>query len=341
VQDPDVVVSMDYCLTDVWAVLPERIVERATIVVENGQIVSVVEDGAATGHAVSGRGSVCIPGIVDVHHVGWIDDSASPTGITTQFHALPLGSHPDSDDRRALEQLQCAGPTPGDLSAGVDHRPIVCVGPTDASALADGERCAHLCTPERGTLVVSVVDAGLTDDAEAGLTWFTIQARARRVRLLAHAPATADDIDRAVDWGATAIEFPTTIEAARRAHARGMSVVASAADIVATPTNPTAISPLALIELGLCDALASVDDASSLVDAVSLLVLRGICDLRGAVRLVTSGPAELVGLTDRGRLAAGLRGDLVLLHPDREHFRVRRIFRAGNPSAATSGHVAS
>jgi alpha-D-ribose 1-methylphosphonate 5-triphosphate diphosphatase len=107
-----------------------------------------------------------------------------------------------------------------------------------------------------------------------------------------------------------------------------------------TPANPTAISPLALIELGLCDALASVDDASSLVDAVSLLVLRGICDLRGAVRLVTSGPAEVVGLTDRGRLAAGLRGDLVLLHPDREHFRIRRVLRAGSPSAVTSGHVA-
>lgn len=336
---------MDYCLTDVWAVLPERIVEHATIVVENGHIVSVVEDGPPTDSAISGRGSVCIPGIVDTHHVGWIDDSASPTGVTTQFHALPFGSHPDSDEGRALERLLCAGPTPHDLSAAVDHRPIVCIDLADASALAAGERCARICTSERGALIVSFFENGatckLSGDAEAGLAWFTIQALARRVRLLARAPATADDIDHAVDWGATSIEFPTTIEAARRAHERGMSVLASAADIVATPTNPTAISPLALIELGLCDALASVDDASSLVDAVSLLVLRGICDLRGAIRLVTSGPAELVGLTDRGRLAAGLRGDLVLLHPDREHFRIRRIFRAGNPSTATLGHLSN
>lgn len=345
VQVPDVVVSMDYCLTDVWAVLPERIVERATIVVEDGHIVSVIEDGPATARAMSGRGSVCIPGIVDAHNVGCIDDSTSPTGVTTQFHALPFGSHPDSGERRALEQLLCTCPTPGDLSASIDHRPIVCIDLADASALADGERCARLCTSERGDLVVSVAENGaaygLTGDAEAGLAWFTIQALARRVRLLAHAPATADDIDRAVDWGATGIEFPTTIDAARRAHERGMSVLASGADIVTTPTNPTAISPLALIELGLCDALASVDDASSLVDVVSLLVLRGTCDLRSAVRLVTSGPAELVGLTDRGRLVAGLRGDLVLLHPDREHFRVRRILRVGTPCPATGGHLAS
>ncbi len=331
---------MDYCVTDVWAVLPERIVERATIVIEDGHIVSVVEDGPTTTRAMSGRGSVCIPGIVDAHNIGGVDNSTDPTGITTQFHALPFGSHPDSAERRTLERLLCTCPTPDDLSTGVDHRPIVCIDLANSSALADGERCARLCTSERGDLVVSLLESGaareFTGDTEAELAWFTIQALARRVRLLARGPATADDIDRAVDWGATAIEFPTTIEAARRAHERGMSVLASAADIVARPTKPTAVSPLALIELGLCDALASVDDTSSLVDAVSLLVLHGVCDLRRAVRLVTSGPAELVGLSDRGRLAAGLRGDLVLLHPDREHFRIRRIFRAGTPSAVTS-----
>lgn len=149
-------------------------------------------------------------------------------------------------------------------------------------------------------------------------------------------PVTADDVDRAVDLGAGAVEYPATIEAARRAHERGLAVIGSAADIVATSDVPIVISPLALIELGLCDALSSAARPTSLLEAVSLLVLRGVCDLRSAVKLVTSAPAGIAGLADRGRLVSGQRGDLVLLRPDREHFRVRCVFRAGEPTGVST-----
>jgi alpha-D-ribose 1-methylphosphonate 5-triphosphate diphosphatase len=186
-----------------------------------------------------------------------------------------------------------------------------------------------------GPVLVSVDASGLTASADSDdpeLEWFTVQALAQRVRLVVHGPATADDIDRAVDWGAGAVENPTTIEAARRAHERGLAVIGSAADIVSISGAPTAISPLALIELGLCDALSSADQTASLLDAVSLLVLRGICDLRSAVELGTSAPARIAGRNDRGRLVSGQRGDLVLVRPDREHFRVRAVIRAGEPA---------
>ncbi len=337
----DVVVSMEYCLTEVWAVLPERVVERATIVVEDGLIVSVVENGPATPGAFSGRGGVCIPGIVDAHNVSNLEYSEASTGVTTQLHALRRSAAGDNGDT-TLAQVLCERVDANRSMGSTDHRPILVVDLDDHSGLAEAERCARACVSERGTLVVAVAEhdttAGRDVAAEALLAWFTIQALAQRLRLLAIAPATADDVDRAVDWGATAIEFPTSIDAARRAHERGMHVIASASDVVMAPSVPTAVSPLALIELGLCDALASVERSSSLVDAVSLLVLRGICDLRSAVRLVTSNPAEVTGLTDRGRLASGLRGDLVLLHPDRERFRVRHSFRAG---VAEPAHLAS
>lgn len=327
---------MDYCLTDVWAVLPDRIVERATIVVEDGHIASVIESGTPRGRSISGQGSVCIPGVVDAHSTLDLTPPADAGGITTQFHALCFGNSPASD-RVDLEQVLCAGATPPDPSAPVDHRPILCVDTSDAAALLDAERCARACGNDPGRLVVSIADhsseiaAGdrTGDDIETALDWFTIQAVARRLQLVSRAPSSADDVDRAVDWGAGAVEFPVTLEAARRARARGLGIVAAAPGVVSTLDAPTAISPLALIELGLCDALASLDRPGSLVDAVSLLVLRGVCDLRGAVALVTSAPADLVGLVDRGRLGAGLRGDLVLLRPEREHFRVHQTFRAG------------
>lgn len=340
----DVVVAMDYCLTDVWAVLPDRIVERATIVVEDGRIAGVVEDGPARGRSISGQGSVCIPGIVDVHSSLDLTPSAEAAGITTQFHALRYeGTH--HCDQPELEQILCAGVTPPDPSAPVDHRPVICVDSSDADSLCHAERSARACRSDCGHLIVSIADrtpaTGAGADIETALGWFTIQAVARRLKLVSRAPATADDIDRAVDWGAGAVEFPLTLEAARRARERGLGIIAAAPGVVSTLDVPTAISPLALIELGLCDALASVDRPGSLVDAVSLLVLQGVCDLRGAVALVTATPADLVGLSDRGRLSAGRRGDLVLLRPEREHFGVRQTFRVGVPATATHGTLAS
>ena len=49
--------------------------------------------------------------------------------------------------------------------------------------------------------------------------------------------------------------------------------------------------------------------------------------LAEAVRAAAANPAGLLGLTDRGRLAAGLRADLVEL--DASSFAVRRVMRAG------------
>ena len=324
-------VARDYCVSDVWAVLPERIVERATIVVEDGLIVSLVESGATTGRPIRGRGSVCIPGIVDIHSDVGIDTSPVDHAITTQLHVLGFsGSATDGASETRLR----AG---SDATSAIDHRPLLCID--DPTVVDDVARCASVCAAHNGAVVVSVAASSLTendaDSVDPALDWFTVQAMAQRLRLIVRGPVTADDVDRAVDLGAGAVEYPATIEAARRAHERGLAVIGSAADIVARSDVPTVISPLALIELGLCDALSSAARPTSLLEAVSLLVLRGVCDLRTAVKLVTSAPAGIAGLADRGRLVSGQRGDLVLLRPDREHFRVHGVFTVGEPAAVS------
>ena len=341
----DVVVAMDYCLTDVWAVLPDRIVERATIVVRDGLITSLVENGPTHGHPISGQGSVCIPGIVDVHSAAGLQVDLH--GVTTQFHAIGFGDR--SGGSSALEHALCSGAMPLDPASPIDHRPLVCIDLDRSGDLEEATRCVRACTRDSGGLVVSIVDvigngsasAQCVNERAATLDWFAIQAVAHRIRLISRGPVTADDVDRAVDWGAIAVAFPATIEAARRAHERGLHVLGSATELIARPDVPAVISPFSLVELGLCDALASAERPSSLVDAVSLLVLRGVCDLRSAVALVTSVPADIAGLTDRGRLAVGRRGDLVLLRPDREHFQIRQVFRAGDPLPADHGTLAS
>ena len=52
-----------------------------------------------------------------------------------------------------------------------------------------------------------------------------------------------------------------------------------------------------------------------------------MCDIPQAIRLVTSGPADTVGLTDRGRLEPGLRGDLALVAFEGAWPTVRAVFR--------------
>jgi N-acyl-D-amino-acid deacylase len=70
---------------------------------------------------------------------------------------------------------------------------------------------------------------------------------------------------------------------------------------------------------------------------------RGCLDLEEAIRKMTSYPASLLGLEDRGRLGVGLRADLVLFDPerieDRATFEEPRVLPAGVDLVAINGRV--
>lgn len=64
-------------------------------------------------------------------------------------------------------------------------------------------------------------------------------------------------------------------------------------------------------------ALVSEDKPGALVEAAFWLVEAGLCDLPLAWALLSEQPAQIAGLRDRGRLAAGLRADLLVVNPKR------------------------
>jgi alpha-D-ribose 1-methylphosphonate 5-triphosphate diphosphatase len=72
-----------------------------------------------------------------------------------------------------------------------------------------------------------------------------------------------------------------------------------------------AAAPLA--ERGLVTVLASDYVWPAMAEAAFVLAGRGVLDLAGAWALVSANPAEAAGLADRGRLAPGLRGDVVVV----------------------------
>jgi alpha-D-ribose 1-methylphosphonate 5-triphosphate diphosphatase len=67
------------------------------------------------------------------------------------------------------------------------------------------------------------------------------------------------------------------------------------------------------VELGLCDVIASDYLPSAMLASAFQMAAEGCCSLGRAIGLITSGPAGLAGLDDRGRLEVGRRADLVLV----------------------------
>jgi alpha-D-ribose 1-methylphosphonate 5-triphosphate diphosphatase len=84
------------------------------------------------------------------------------------------------------------------------------------------------------------------------------------------------------------------------------------------------------IEAGLVDCLAADYHPATLLQAAFGLAHGRTLGLPAAVRLVTAGPAAALGLTDRGRIAPGLRADLCLVEAGPRP-RVRGVLRGGAP----------
>lgn len=113
--------------------------------------------------------------------------------------------------------------------------------------------------------------------------------------------------------GARIAELPLTHEAAAAARAMGDPVVASAQDVLQT-TSTTKIAAKDLIRAGLCDALASCDSYPALHRAAFALVDQGLRSLPAAWAMISTRPAEIMRLPDRGRLDLGQRADLVVIN---------------------------
>ncbi len=113
--------------------------------------------------------------------------------------------------------------------------------------------------------------------------------------------------------GATVAEFPLTHRAALAAHAMFGPVIMGAPNVVRGQSQAGNASATDLVAAGLCDALVSDYHVPALPMAVWALVDRGILTLPQAWKLISSGPAQILRMTDRGRLEPGMRADLVVI----------------------------
>ncbi|MCM2504371.1 alpha-D-ribose 1-methylphosphonate 5-triphosphate diphosphatase [Aureimonas altamirensis] len=137
------------------------------------------------------------------------------------------------------------------------------------------------------------------------------RCRERAIPIASHDDATAEHVAEGVELGIRLAEFPTTREAARLSHEAGMSVLMGAPNVVRGRSHSGNISARDLVETGHLDILSSDYVPFSLLQAAFLLAEDDIMSLPDAIALVTDTPAKAAGMNDRGRLAPGLRADMV------------------------------
>jgi alpha-D-ribose 1-methylphosphonate 5-triphosphate diphosphatase len=153
---------------------------------------------------------------------------------------------------------------------------------------------------------------------------------ARGIVLASHDDATSAHVDEAIAQGIRVAEFPTTLEAANASKGAGLGVLMGAPNVMRGASHSGNVSARALAEHGLLDILSSDYIPFSLIQSAFFLgeVVDGI-SLPQAMAMVSKNPADAVGLTDRGVVEAGRRGDLVRVRVDEHVPVVRTVWREG------------
>lgn len=116
--------------------------------------------------------------------------------------------------------------------------------------------------------------------------------------------------------GIAVAEFPINEETAREAAAAGEAIVFGAPNVVRGGSHTGCPAAEEMVREGLCTILASDYYYPALPLAPFLLAERGATSLPEAWKLVSENPATALGLSDRGRIAPGLRADLVIIRPE-------------------------
>ncbi|MFC0410472.1 alpha-D-ribose 1-methylphosphonate 5-triphosphate diphosphatase [Roseomonas elaeocarpi] len=136
-----------------------------------------------------------------------------------------------------------------------------------------------------------------------------------RVPLAAHDDWDAAEIRRNSADGIRISEFPVSLAAAEAARREGMTVIVGAPNLVRGGSHSGNVAARTLVEAGLADAIASDYVPPAMLEAAWKLALDPEIGLARAVAMVTANPAAMAGLSDRGRIAVGLRADLVRVRP--------------------------
>ncbi|MBL6080613.1 alpha-D-ribose 1-methylphosphonate 5-triphosphate diphosphatase [Belnapia sp. T18] len=289
-------------------------------------------------------------------------------GITTAFLGVTLSWEPGLRSlgmwRALMAALDEVGPLPLDLRvhcrfeadnldalddalAGIaagrihllgfnDHTPSILKKLGNAKELAKYAGRAGLSPDEFRDLIERV--AARRPEVPAARARMAAAAAAAGIPMLSHDDATLEDRALYRDLGARLCEFPMAEAVAADARAHGEAVVMGAPNVVRGGSHLGWASAAPLAERGLVTILASDYHWPALLEAPFAMARRGRLSLAEAWTLVSANPAAAAGLTDRGALHPGMRGDVVIVDPAGP--RVLACFVAGEAAFLAGDAVA-
>ncbi len=263
-------------------------------------------------------------------------------GITTAFHGVTLSWEPglrSADAWRAvldglgarrwtcdmrvhlrweaynLDALEMAI---GDIAAGRvhllafnDHTPSILKKIADATTGAKyADRAGMALAPFRA---LAERIGGRAAEVPGALKRIGAAARAAGIPMASHDDDSIAVRDGFRAEGARICEFPMAEEVGQAAQAAGDFVAMGSPNVVRGKSHLGWASAARLAEAGVCNVLCSDYFYPCLLRAPFILAGRGVLDLAQAWALVSENAAAAGGLGDRGVIAPGKRGDLVLV----------------------------
>jgi alpha-D-ribose 1-methylphosphonate 5-triphosphate diphosphatase len=147
-------------------------------------------------------------------------------------------------------------------------------------------------------------------DAQARIA---VAARAADLPMASHDDATEADRAHFRGLGAEICEFPMAETVGKAAREAGDAVVMGSPNVVRGGSHLGWASAAVLAEAGICTVLSSDYYYPAMLRAGLVLAERGLLDFADCWALISRNPAVATGLRDRGAIAEGMRGDVILV----------------------------
>jgi alpha-D-ribose 1-methylphosphonate 5-triphosphate diphosphatase len=275
------------------------------------------------------------------------DRQAVANGITTVFHAATFSWEPGlrsgDNARQLLEAIEGLRPRLGadtrfhlryetyNLDAEGEIGQWLTEGRIDLFAFNDhmNSTVADLAKPQKRNRMVERTGlsgeafdelvqrvAARADEVPASIARLAEIARTAGVTMLSHDDSSPDMRKAFRAQGVEIAEFPVNEATAREAVAGGDYIVFGAPNVVRGGSHTGWTKASDMIAKGLCSVLASDYYYPAPLLAAFRLAVDGVLPLAQAWHLISTAPAKAAGLSDRGRLAAGQRADIILVDDD-------------------------
>lgn len=376
-------------LTDLKIVLPNGILERGAVNIEDGHIVEIVE-GDMRGRGLSAIGLTLIPGIIDLHgdmlerdieprpnayfpvdlSLYELDKRLAGAGITTAFAAVGFAWHQKDlrTQEKATEIIRAIARKRDQLMVDFRVHARFEIVNSDTAGILEGLLAEQLVdlvslmdhTPGQGQYSnleryidfmvkwLGIPREMLEEKAKTQMAsrmqevvdtprdWSVAAevcrlAREHNIPIASHDDDKPEKVEHMHRLGVTISEFPVTLTAAEYARQQGMHTIMGAPNAYRGESNTGNLSAMDAIRSGVVDILATDYYPAAMLHTAFKLAHGGIMPLHEAMKLIAENPAAAVGLHDRGRIAIGLKADLVLVEEAPDHPRIRAVLRNGHP----------